>query len=374
MSMSDTPDSEKFEASNNMPSLRDRNGGDHGTNADDAIHTTEPPANVIRVHPHRVAGASEASSPAIAVVCGGDGFQHFAAIEGGQAVARALRHLGCRVVTITVSPRLAAELAESGASTVVPAVLDSRLADGLLPDLCGDLGLVCVGASAGAMRACSDKVLVSARLNAGGIAVPEQRLFTRSAVMSAGLGAVLPSVVAHLGEQTYVKPRYGRGGAGVKLVTSIKAAAPGIVNAFNHGEDLVLERRVEGHELTVLMTGHAAEPLAVGIAEVKYTSQDALAASWARHYGPADSLDASDRWAAVSTAQRAGLTLGLDGLYTVDMIVTADGTPTVIDIDGMLDWRPTSAVGACLRSSEITFPQLFAGLLRDAGATMRRAA
>jgi D-alanine-D-alanine ligase len=338
----------------------------------DATHTGPSPPTPVRALPDR--RGREPKGEMVAVISGGDALRNSAGQENGRAVAAGLAALGCRPVTVAATPRLATALADSGVRTAVPAVLDQRLLDGTLPEICNELEVICVGASGSALRACADKAVAHARLKSLGLAVPEQYLFTKSAEVAVGLGALLPTVVARLGDEVYVKPRYGHGGAGVKKIRGWEAAAAAIVNAFSHGESVVLERAVTGEEVTVLMTGDAAEPMAVGIATVTYDSDDTIAASWARRYAPATGLDDSARRAAVRAARGAGRALDLDGLFTVDIVLDEATTAWVIDVDGMLDWRKDGALAACVASSDVTEPQLLASLLRDAGAAMRKVA
>ena len=304
---------------------------------------------------------------------GGDPLRHYAGIENGRVVAQALTALGCRPLLLSAGADLAANLAESGAGAAVPAVLDRRFADGALPELCGDLGIVSVGPSGPCLRACIDKALAHDRMEAAGVPVPEQRLFPRRGIATVGAAAFLPDIVALLGDEVYVKPRDGFGGDGVKKARGPEAVSRALLSAFNHGEDVVIERAVAGQELTVLMTGDASDPMAVGIAHVASKSDGPATAAWARTYAPATPLDQRTRYVAVAAARGAARALGLDGLFTVDMVVDGD-TAWVIDVDGLLDWRPEGALAACLSSSDVTEPQLLAGLLREAGATMRRVA
>ena len=332
--------------------------------------TQEPPPSRLRVVPEPPVRTSEP----VAVIAGGDAHRNCTAMDNSYAVSSALRALGCEPVRIKTGRYLAAELAATGARAAVPAVLDQRLADGVVPDLCAELGIACVGASGPALRSCADKAVARVHMEKWGVAVPAQRLFPQSAVDIGGLGATLPAAVANLGEEVFIKPRFGHGGVGVKKVRGTTAAASAITNAFSYGESVVMERTVVGDEVSVLMTGTAEEPMAVGLAQVTYDSDETLAASWARRYTPAHGLDDRVRRTAVGTARRVARALGLHGVFTVDMVHDNDGTAWVIDADGMLDWRPEGALAACLTSSDVTEPDLLASLLREADATMRRAA
>jgi D-alanine-D-alanine ligase len=320
-----------------------------------------------------VAADRNACGTPIAVIVGGDAQRHYAARDNGRAIAQALVALGCEPVIVEAGRSLAARLQACGALTAVVAVLDGRLADGTVQELCRDLGIVCVGPPTHALRTCADKALASDRMADAGVSVPAQRSFTRAATVAAGVGAVLPRAMAELGEQVVIKPRWGHAGLGVKRVEAGTAAAA-ITNAFNYDNAVVVEHAVDGQELSVLMTGALDEPMAIGISKVSYESDEASAAAWARRYVPANDLLADVRRVAVRTARDAASALGLAGLTTVDMIVDATQTAWVIDVDGMLDWRAEGALAACLASSDLTEPQLLASLLRDVGASMRLAA
>ncbi|MET0602023.1 MAG: ATP-grasp domain-containing protein, partial [Baekduia sp.] len=281
--------------------------------------------------------------------------------------------LGCEPLVVQAGPSLAGDLQAAGPQAAIMAVLDERLADGAVQDVCAELEIACVGATAPALRACADRVVAAERLAGHGVPVPDQRLFTRAAIHAVGLGAVLPRTAQALGADVMIKPRFGTGGLGVKRVRGGDLAGA-VLNTFNYGDAVVVERVVPGRELTVLMTGAVDEPMAVGVAQVRYKSEDSLAAAWAREFQPADDVDRSSLGVAVNAARGAAWALGLSGLSTVDVIVDDDGKAWVIDVDGMLDWRSTGVLSACLAHGDCTAPQLVASLLRDVGAAMRLAA
>jgi D-alanine-D-alanine ligase len=309
----------------------------------------------------------------VAVIAGADAQRHHHASMGARALANGLRALGCDPVAVGTGRSMLADLQASGAETAVCNVLDVRLADGTLQEACADMGVRCVGAPALALRACADRAVVFARLAEMGVRVPPQRLFTREAVVAAGIGATLERALQALGEELVVKPRRGAGGLGVKRVDRPRALAA-ITNSFNYDDAVIAETAVNGQELTVLMTGDVNEPLAVGAAEISYVSDDELAPAWARRWHPASGADPEALHAAVRVARETCWALGLSGLSTVDVIVDAAGLAWVIDVDAMLDWQPDGPLAACLSNSEVTVPQMLAGLLRDAGAAMRLAA
>jgi D-alanine-D-alanine ligase len=330
--------------------------------------TTSTPAPLAAVP--RPAGQH---APRVAVIAGGDAQRQRAACQSAGAVSSALASLGYEPVTVHTGRSLPADLQACAARTAVTCVLDDRLADGTLQQLCADLGITCAGAGAASHRACADKSFAHALMDADGVPVPAQRLFSAAGALVAGAGAVLALAVAALGPEIVVKPRWGSGGLGVKRVHAENAAAA-ITNAFSYGDSVVAERAVAGEEFTVLTTTAAGEPMAVGIAQITYLSNDALAAAWARCSRPAGTLPAALQRTLVHTACRAARALGICGPATVDVIAAQDGSAWVIDIDTVLDWRPGGALAACLASSGLTEAQLLAGLLRHGGRPQRRVA
>lgn len=311
-----------------------------------------------------------------AVLTGGDAQRAYRANASAAAICGSLSALGFEPVLVELGVDTATDLLDSGARLIVDATLDGRVADGAVQELCDALGLTYVGASAGAGRATADKAICSALLGKAGVPVPKQHAFSRSAIYMLGLGTILSSIATELGPQVVVKPRHGHAGLGVRPVGDLVYVPDAIRSAFNYDEEVVVESAIDGRECTVLLSGTAGELWAVGIADVIYDDggEAGRSAAWARSYAPISPIAADQLQTLTATARRAALAVGCDGLVKVDLIIDAEGTAWVFDVDCTVDWSPAGCLAACVASNDVAEPQLMAALLAQASTAERQAA
>jgi D-alanine-D-alanine ligase len=334
-------------------------------------------ADVVAAAPLAVrAGDGPGASRPVAVIWGGDSQRTQSARESADSLCESVEAFGCEAMLVAAGEMTAATLVDGGARLAVSAVLDGRLADGGVQELCATLGIACAGPPAAAYRASADKAICSTLLRRAGVAVPEQRVISRSALYMLGIGAALPSIAAELGPHVVVKPLHGHAGLGVRPVDGFDGIPPAVLSAFNYDDAVVVETAVRGMECTVLVTGAAHEPWAAGIAEVLYDDKGnpSRSAAWARRFVPMMPADGAQRNAVVSAARTAARAVGSAGLASVDMILDEDGTAWVFDVDCMLDWSRSGRLAACLASNDVTAEQLTASLLTEAATPVRRAA
>jgi D-alanine-D-alanine ligase len=309
----------------------------------------------------------------IAILTSGDASHHYTARDSALIALNAVDALGHVPVLVPIDKHLKQALAASDARIAIPAARDLRFADGSMHDVCADLGVTCIGPPSNAWRACIDKAIASALITQAAGATPSRRVITSSAAVMLNLAEVLPSVFVALGRDVHIKPLRGFGGMGVRHVTDGSHFAHAVLSALKYDDAVVVEETIVGAEHTVLVTGSAHEPWAVGIADVQTGDDRTVSSACTRSFTPARP-SRSARQSLVRAARNAARAVGAEELCTVDIILDAAGVAWVIDVDTEVDWASGGRLAACLAAADCAETDLVATLLTDATTAVLAAA
>jgi hypothetical protein len=162
-----------------------------------------------------------------------------------------------------------------------------------------------LGCPAEAVRRAADKLNASLALSEGSLTVPE----------------INPSTGPYV-----LKPRYGCGAEGIKVVETFEAN--------NVDENTLVSKFVTGDHISVsLVIGRTALPLSINKQHLRIT--DAI------HYlGNTTPYAVPHANNVVTQAARAAQLLGCEGYVGVDIVLQPDGVVNVVDVNP----RPTAAI------------------------------
>lgn len=202
----------------------------------------------------------------------------------------------------------------------------------------------------------NDKWAMKAALVAAGVPVPH------GAVMGHGALAMPSSLKFPL----FVKPRYGFGSLEISSKShvtdekSLRAAVARVVK--NTGADAIIEEYIDGRELSVGVLGNENRVVVMPPIEIKFgksygniprvRTYDTKNNTKSPLYWdfsvecPAD-LPRGMRAKVEETAKRAYLAIGGDGFGRVDIRLSKDGTPHVLEANGNCSLEESPAVSDC---------------------------
>ncbi|HID77900.1 MAG TPA: D-alanine--D-alanine ligase [Planctomycetaceae bacterium] len=246
----------------------------------------------------------------VTVLRGGPSAEREVSLAGGAAVAAACRRLGYQVTEADILPDQLRAL-EEPADVIFPVLHGEFGEDGQLQAILESRGLCYVGSGPEASRLAMDKLASKQRWEAVGLpTAPWIRVDAHSD----------PAQLDRFGAPAVVKPVREGSSIGVAICDSIEALRNGVRQAVaRHGQVLV-ERRLDGPELTVGILEHQALPVieirsALGFYDfrAKYHRDDT-------QYLFEPDIDAATYQQAQSVALEAFRSLGCRHLGRVDMI------------------------------------------------------
>ncbi|MDH3660893.1 MAG: D-alanine--D-alanine ligase [Alphaproteobacteria bacterium] len=195
----------------------------------------------------------------VAVLMGGMSAEREVSLTGGRAAAEALERRGYRVSTIDADRELCRKLAAVKPDVVYNALHGPYGEDGTVQGLLEILGLPYSHSGVLASALAMDKAMAKTMFAAAGIRCPESVMTTIDQLDDG----------EHMEPPYVIKPNREGSSVGVTIIRDEGDRLP-LRNSWPYGPDIMIERFVEGRELTVSVLGTAGQgdrPL--GVTEVR---------------------------------------------------------------------------------------------------------
>ena len=309
------------------------------------------------------------------VLAGGLSHERDVSLKSGRRVLDALHREGVDADLRDADPGLLAHLSESSYDAVLVALHGGAGEDGALREVLGVAGVPYVGSDPAACRIAWDKPTAKALALRAGLATPASVVLPHAAFRELGASAVLDRIVGHLGLPLMVKPARGGSALGCTSVDKPDELPAAMVSCFSYGEAALVERFVSGTEVAVTVLDDGSGPRALPAVEIvplsgvyDYTARYTAGAT--EFFVPAR-LSESVAAAVAETAVAAHLALGLRDLSRVDLIVDADGTPQLLEVNTSPGMTETSLLPMAVEAAGLSFGAVLLSLLEHAAARAR---
>jgi D-alanine-D-alanine ligase len=326
---------------------------------------------VVRRRPPQPSSLGEAQtqvSLAITVLMGGPSSEREVSLASGEAVAHGLREAGHTVFTSDITPHDLSALDHRPTDVVFPALHGTFGEDGALQAILERRGMAFVGSGAKASALAMDKAAAKRRFEAQGLPTPPFAVFPHKPP-----GRALDHVVRQLDFPMVVKPVADGSSVNLSIARDATQLQAGMLAILMAGQSTLLERYVEGRELTVGILGEQILPVIEVVPGEGHESYDYDAKY---HAEDTQYLLAPDFPAAVlkevrRLAWRAHQALGCRDLSRVDFMVDADNRPWLLEVNTIPGFTSHSLVPKAAAGAGIGFPQLCDRLVRMAAARRR---
>jgi D-alanine-D-alanine ligase len=220
------------------------------------------------------------------------------------------------------------------------------------------LGLPYTGSGVLASALCMDKARANAMLAAAGLDIPA---FEEVEVQEGVAPDVVERLIAMYGLPLVIKPVREGSTIGLTIAQDIDQAASGLVLAARYDRRVLVQKFAAGTEITV---GVLATPEVQVLPTLEIVSDNPVydydakyTAGKSHHIIPARISEQAQRDASDS-ARRAFVELGCAGMARVDIIVDADGTPWVLEVNTVPGLTELSLLPDAARAAGIAFDDL----------------
>lgn len=289
----------------------------------------------------------------IAVLCGGDSPERDISLQTGNAVAAALDERGHTVHLIDVRGRTLEELDGVHCDVAFLAMHGEFGEDGQIQFLLEGRDIPYTGSGVEASRLAMDKIAAKRVFLAKGIPTPEY-----VALEANSPGEMVRRSVLCVGFPQVIKPANGGSSIGVAIAHSVPEALHALAACFELDERALVERRIQGRELTVGILGARTLP----IIELRYPGlffdQLAKYTKGVAEHIINPNLPGNVAVAVQTTALAAHLALGCRDISRVDLILDEFNTPYVLEVNTIPGMTATSLVPDAARAAGIEFGEL----------------
>jgi D-alanine-D-alanine ligase len=253
---------------------------------------------------------------------------------------------------------------------VWPALHGASGEDGALRALLEQSGLAFVGSLTDASRLAWSKPTAKALVSRAGILTPRSVTLPRETFRELGASSVLAKVVDGLGSPLVVKPSQGGSAQGVTIVDEAGDLPRAMVDAYTYSDVALVERKVDGTEVSVAIIDTGGGPVAFPVVEIvplggRYSFDARYNAGETRFFIPARLPDPV--LAEVSrVAIEAHRALGLRHISRIDFIVDSAGLPWFLEANVLPGLTETSLVPQAIEAAGMDIGQVYAALAEQA--------
>jgi D-alanine-D-alanine ligase len=282
----------------------------------------------------------------VVVLLGGPSAEREVSLRSGGSVAVALESLGHRVTRI--DPRPGELKLPAGTDVVFIALHGTYGEDGQVQAELEKLGVAYTGCGFESSRIAFNKVETKQRCHAHGIATAKFSVIDRPG-SKPPKDLKLPLVLKPVGQGSSV---------GLSFVDAVAGWSAALENAFAHGDEILIEEKIEGREVTVgILAGMALPVVEVRPKGGRYDYENKYTAGNTEYLCPAPfAADVTMR------IQQAGLksflAVGGRDYGRVDIIVRASGEPVMLEVNTLPGMTETSLLPKAAAAAGITFGQL----------------
>ena len=292
-------------------------------------------------------------------------------MRSGEQVAKALRARGNDVTPVDLDADTW-DVLRDGRFECVFNALHGRLGeDGTVQGMLELLSLPYTGSGVLASALCMDKSRAGKVMAGVGLHVPE---FEELEIKEGVAGEVVERLVATYRLPLVVKPVREGSTIGLTIARDADAVASGLVLAARYDRRVLVQRFAAGTEITV---GVLATPELQVLPTLEIVSDNPVydydakyTAGKSHHIIPARIPEAA-REAASEAAARAFIELGCSGMARVDIIVDAEETPWMLEVNTVPGLTELSLLPDAARAAGIAFDALCQRLVDHAVGRFR---
>lgn len=310
------------------------------------------------------------SERTVAVLAGGLSHEREVSLRSGRRLAAALRGAGATVREWDVDAAFVGRLRTDPPEAVAIALHGGEGENGSVQAVLELLGVPFVGTPAPACRRAWDKPTAKADLLRAGLTTPDWVALPHTTFRALGAQAVLDAMVDRLGLPLMVKPDQGGSALGAQVVTDRAELPAAMVSCLAYADTVLAERFVVGTEVAVSVVHDGAEPRALPPVEVDamggvydYTARYTPGAT--TFHCPAR-LDAATLSVLEETALAAHRLLGLRDVSRTDVVVDADGTVQILEVNVSPGLTETSLLPTAARTAGMELGELYGALVERA--------
>jgi len=291
--------------------------------------------------------ATSPTSLNIVVLLGGPSAEREVSLRSGAAVAAALRGLGHGVHEVDPTPGSLRLPTETDVAFL--ALHGTYGEDGAVQAELEALGMPYTGCGIESSRIAFDKVLAKERMIGAGVPTPRYRVLRSGSESWPGEGWTCPVVL---------KPAREGSSVGLQFVETPGAFSGALQASLRHGTEILMEPRIVGRETTVgILDGVALPVVEVRPKSGAYDYRNKYTPGCTDYQCPAG-FPGETTVRIQEAALGAFRAVGARDYARVDVMVTPEGMPMVLEVNTLPGMTETSLLPKAAAAAGISFPEL----------------
>ncbi|MBK4713967.1 MULTISPECIES: D-alanine--D-alanine ligase [Tenebrionibacter/Tenebrionicola group] len=299
----------------------------------------------------------------VAVLLGGTSAEREVSLQSGSAVLAGLKEAGVDAYAVDPREVPVTALKDEGYDKVFIALHGRGGEDGTLQAILEYQNLPYTGSGVMASAVTMDKLRTKLLWQGAGLPVANAVALNRRD----GFSADAALEIAALGMPVIVKPSREGSSVGMSKVDTADRLAEALELAFQHDDEVLVEKWLSGPEFTVAVLGDEILPSVriqpAGVFydyEAKYLSDDT------QYFCPAGLSEAQEA-ALQALARKAWQVLGCSGWGRVDVMMDSNGEFYLLEVNTAPGMTSHSLVPMAARQAGMSFSQLVVRILALAG-------
>jgi len=302
----------------------------------------------------------------VGVLMGGLSREREVSLRSGGNILASLKRQGFDAVSIDVDHRVAEVLKEERIDLAFIALHGRYGEDGCIQGLLEMLGIPYTGSGVMASAVAMNKVATKRVLSAAGIPTAPFAVID----IERGVDAEVARMVSEFGLPVVVKPVSEGSSIGITIADSVEELNQAVRRAVYEFGKVYCEAFLAGREITVGVLGTNGSARALPVLELRpknrfYDFEAKYTHGLTEFVLPAE-LPPALTTLVQEVAVKAHRALGCAGMSRVDMIVTADGVPNVLEINTIPGFTDLSDLPAQAKEAGMSFDELVFEILKTA--------
>ena len=302
----------------------------------------------------------------VAVLLGGTSAEREVSLNSGAAVLEGLREGGVDAHAIDPRDVDVTQLKAMGFDKVFIALHGRGGEDGTLQGVLELTGLPYTGSGVMASAISMDKLRSKLLWQGAGLPVAPSVALTRDS-FEAGLSDEVNQRIAGLGLPVIIKPSREGSSVGMSRVTENSNLQAALALAFQHDDEVLIEKWLSGPEFTVALLGEEILPaIRIQPAGIFYDYEAKYLSDETKYFCPCglekDRLEELD-----TLVRKAWQTLGCRGWGRIDVMQDGDGQFYLLEANTSPGMTSHSLVPMAARQAGLSFSQLVVRILSLAG-------
>ncbi|MBF7083327.1 D-alanine--D-alanine ligase [Desulfallas sp. Bu1-1] len=303
-------------------------------------------------------------SPKIGVLLGGRSAEREVSLRTGEAIYQALLNNGYDAVKIDVDRNIVENIKANGVELAFIALHGKYGEDGTIQGLLEILEIPYVGSGVLASAIAMNKITTKKILVYEGIPTPEFLTVTRREFSARA--ETVEQRILQMGLPVVIKAATQGSTIGISFVRNPGEIKPALEEAFKYDPEALVEKMIEGIEITVPVLGNE-EPEVLPLIEIVsatgvYDYKAKYTVGLSEHIIP-PRIEENIQNEIKSLAHKVYKAIGCRGLARIDFIVDNSGNTYVLEVNTIPGMTETSLFPDSARAAGISFEELIKKLI-----------